>query len=80
MSALSSLNFFVACATCSCTTKGHPESLSCKQGRCIHGNLLQVPCDRCLLVTVVMNLKLSSGDTQYFVESLSFVMFTDSVV
>jgi len=36
--ALLSLVSFVACATCRCTTKGHPESLFCKQGQCIHGN------------------------------------------
>jgi hypothetical protein len=33
------------------------------------GNLTYVPCDGCILVTVVMMLKSSSGDTHHFVES-----------
>jgi hypothetical protein len=49
--ALLSLISFVACATCSCTTKGHSGSFSCKQGQCIHGNFSKVPCHGCLLVT-----------------------------
>ena len=65
--------FLEACLTCSCTTKGHPGSLSFKQGQYIHGNLTKVPFDECLLVTVVTMLKSSSGDTQHFVESLSFL-------
>jgi hypothetical protein len=47
--------------------------LSCKQGWCIHENLPKVPGDWCLLVTLVMILKSSPGDTQHFVESLIFL-------
>ena len=35
LGALLSLISFVACVTCSCTTRGHPGFLSCKQGWCI---------------------------------------------
>jgi len=48
-----SLISFVAYATCRCTTKGHPGSLSCKQGQYIHGDLSKVPFAGCLHVTVV---------------------------
>ena len=37
--AMFSLSSFVACATGSSTTKGHPGSLSCKHGQFIHRNL-----------------------------------------
>ena len=30
---------FVACATCNCTTKGHPRPLPCQQECCIHVDL-----------------------------------------
>jgi len=71
--ALLSLISFVAWMTCSCSTKGHPGPLYCKQGQCKYGNLSKVPFDGCLLVTVVTMLKSSSGDTQHSVESLSFL-------
>jgi len=41
VNALLRLIFVKACATCSCTTKGHPGPLSFKQGLCIYGD-----CDR----------------------------------
>ena len=38
-----------------------------------HGDLLYVPCDGGIIVTVVMILKSSSGDAQHYVKSFSFM-------